>query len=192
MKGKNYANRKPESERPLNDFYPTPSCMVKELIESDIFLESRCSSFYDPCCGKYAIGNVLREHHYNNVIEKDLMYGQDFLTDYNDNHYDVVIMNPPFKSFNLFVEKAKRISEKVYCIGKMNFFGAHNRNINGLWEHLEWVLPFDRQIAFDKREMNGKVECGMIVSCWMIWNMHYNGFPKIKVLDMQKYIRSKK
>ena len=33
-KGKAYANRKPKSERPQGDFYPTPSCMVKELIES--------------------------------------------------------------------------------------------------------------------------------------------------------------
>lgn len=102
-------------------------------------------------------------------------------------------MNPPFKLFNKFVEKAKRSASKVYCIGKMNFFGAHDRNVNNLWEHLEWVLPFDRQIAFDKPEnKDGKVECGMMVSCWMIWNNNYEGYPKIKVLDMQKYILSKK
>ena len=190
-KGKNYANRKPVSERPEGDFYPTPSCMVKELIESDLFV-GQDMDIYDPCCGKYAIGNVLRQYGYKNIVEKDLMYGQDFLADYTDNTYDALIMNPPFKDFNAFVEKAKRIADKVYCIGKMNFFGAHDRNINKLWEHLEWVLPFDRQIAFDTPEdENGKVVCGMIVSCWMIWNKNYNGFPKIKVLDMQKYIKGK-
>ena len=192
MKGKAYANRKPESERPANDLYPTPSCMIRELIENGFFNELLEIDIYDPCCGKFAIGNVLREYGFKNITEKDIMYGQDFLADYTDNSYDVVIMNPPFKHFNSFVEKAKRISSRVYCIGKMNFFGAHDRNVNRLWEHLEWVLPFDRQIAFDKPEVNGKVECGMIVSCWMIWNMNYNGYPKIKVLDMQKYIRSKK
>lgn len=187
--GKAYANRKSESERPLNDFYPTPSCMVKALMESGIFVDSRYSDIYDPCCGKYAIGNVLREYDYNNLVEKDLMYGQDFLADHTDNYHDVVIMNPPFKSFNKFVEKAKRISDKVYCIGKLNFFGAHDRNVNGLWEHLEWVLPFDRQIAFDKPEIDGKVECGMMITGWFVWNKDYNGYPKIKVLDMQKYIK---
>lgn len=194
IKGKAYANRKPESERPKNDFYPTPSCMVKELIKSGLFLEHKDSDIYDPCCGKYAIGNILRQYGYKNIVEKDLMYGQDFfLADYTDNTFDVVIMNPPFKSFNGFVEKAKSISDKVYCIGKMNFFGAHDRNVKGLWKHLEWVLPFDRQIAFDKPETeDGKVECGMIVSAWFIWNKHYNGYPKIKVLDMQKYIKSKR
>ena len=220
VKGKNYANRKPESERPEGDFYPTPSCMVKALLETKLFCTdhnvANCNmTILDPCCGKYAIGNVLRENGYNNIIERDLMYGQNFLYDiyngartyppyefinykkqgdyepevYQDN-IDVLIMNPPFKEFSGFVEKAKDVADRVYCIGKMNFFGAHDRNVNGLWEHLEWVLPFDRQIAFDKPETpDGKVECGMIVSCWMIWNKKYDGFPKVKVLDMQKYIK---
>ena len=189
MKGKNYANRKRESERPLNDFYPTPSCMVRALIENDFFEEFLDADIYDPCCGKYAIGNVLREYGFKNITECDLIYGQDFLADYTDNVFDIVIMNPPFKSFDAFVEKAKRISRKVYCIGKMNFFGSHGRNINKLWNGLEWVLPFDRMIAFDKPETeDGKVECGMMVTGWFIWNKNYTDFPKIKVLDMQKYI----
>lgn len=190
--GKAYSNRKPECERPANDFYPTPTCMTKELIFSGLFAENREVEIYDPCSGKYAIGNVLREFGYKNLVEKDLMYGQDFLSDYSDNCYDILIMNPPFKLFNPFVEKAKRIADKVYCIGKMNFFGAHDRNVNGLWEHLEWVLPFDRQISFDKPEVDGKVECGMMITGWFIWNKNYNGFPKIKVLDMQKYIMRKR
>jgi predicted RNA methylase len=217
VKGKNYANRKPESERPEGDFYPTPSCMVKELLESDYFNELLDIDILDPCCGKYAIGNVLRQYGFKNIIERDLMYGQNFLYDcynsvnlfpkyhfinykkckdyeikvYHEN-IDAIVMNPPFKEFNGFVEKAKSIADRVYCIGKMNFFGAHDRNVNGLWEHLEWVLPFDRQIAFDiPEDENGKVECGMIVSCFFIWNKNYNGEPKIKVLDMQKYIRRK-
>lgn len=36
---------------------------------------------------------------------------------------------------------------------------------------------------------DGKVECGMIVSCFFVWNVYYNGEPKIKVLDMQKYVK---
>lgn len=190
--GKAYANRKPESERPANDLYPTPSCMIKELVESGFFNEVKDIDIYDPCCGLYAIGNVLREYGYKNITEKDIMYGQDFLSSDTDYNHDVIIMNPPFRAFNSFVEKAKRISRRVYCIGKMNFFGTHDRNVNGLWEHLEWVLPFDRMIAFDKPEIDGKVECGMMVSGWFIWNRYHEGAPKIKVLDMQKYIRSKK
>lgn len=194
MKGKNYANRKPESERPLNDFYPTPSCMVKELIEIGYFPKDKNIKILDPCCGKGAICNVLRNYGYKYFVEQDLIYGQDFLKSEIPEKpiYDILIMNPPFKLFDQFVEKAKYFANKIYVIGKLNFFGAHNRNINHLWNNLEWVLPFDRQIAFDKPEdENGKVECGMMITGWFIWNENYIGNPKIDVLDMQKYIRSK-
>ena len=193
MKGKNYANRKPESERPLNDFYPTPSCMVKELVESNFFPDSNDTKIFDPCCGKYAIGNVLRDYGYKRITETDIIYGQDFLemTNPPEPVFDVVIMNPPFKLFDKFVEKAKLFANNVYCIGKLNYFGGHSRNVNGLWHNLQMVLPFDRQIAFDKPEIDGKVECGMMITGWFIWDKDCNGLPQIKVLDMQKYIRRK-
>ena len=192
MKGKNYANRKPESERPLNDFYQTPKCMTWELLKTGYLQSKGTRTILDPCCGKYAIGNILRDNCFE-VSEGDLIYGQDFLSDiYDTSTYDAIVMNPPFKLFNKFVEKAKKFSPIVCCIGKPNFFGAHDRNVNGLWKNLEWVYIFDRQIAYDKpfRE-DGKVECGMMISGWFIWNKNYDGEPKIKVIDMQKYILKK-
>ena len=199
MKGKAYANRKPESERPEGDYYPTPSCMVKELIESGLFFPSGLNMrIFDPCCGKYVIGNVLRDYGYTNITEKDIMYGYDFLAkDKNGNYkdltkYDIIIANPPFKLFDEFAAKAKLQAKYVYFIGKPNFFGAHNRNVNGLWKGLKWCVIFDRMIAFDKPEVDGKVECGMIVSCWFMWDWEYDRPAWIKILDMQKYIRSKK
>ena len=165
--GKAYANRKPESERPQGDFYPTPSCMVKELLESGSFFSSGLNmKIFDPCCGEFDIGNVLRQYGHTNLVEKDIKYGYDFLEKDEDGNYvdltkyDIIIMNPPFKQFDEFVKKAKMQAKYVYCIGKLNFFGAHNRNVNGLWKGLKWVMPFDRMIAFDKPEVDGKVECG--------------------------------
>ena len=199
MKGKNYANRKPESQRPLNDFYPTPSCMTNELIDSELSIfndDIKNKIILDPCCGWYGIGDVLRKRGVvdsnkpDNFIEIDLIHGTDFLDEDLLLKADIIIMNPPFKLFDKFVKKSKEIAEIVCCIGKLNFFGAHNRNIEGLWEHLEYILVFDRQIAFDKPETSdGKVECGMMITGWFIWNKKYNGLPQIKVLDMQKYIK---
>lgn len=193
--GKAYANRKAENLRPDNDFYQTPSCMTKEIVEWSLMQFGKDSKIFDPCCGKYAIGKVLRNYGYNNLVEKDLMYGYDFLQDNSDEHYDLIVMNPPFKLFDKFVEKAKQIADEVYCIGKPNYFGAHNRNVNGLWDNLQEVFIFDRMIAFDKSEVNGKVQCGMIVSCWFHWKMNLpEGFsysPRIRILDMQKYIAKK-
>ena len=187
-KGKAYANRKPESQRPAGDLYETPSLCVIELIKSGKFVPTD-ARIYDPCCGKYAIGNILRQYGYGNVKENDIIYGNDFLKEDDKREYDAIIMNPPFKLFDSFVEKAKKKAWKVYCIGKMNYFGAHSRNVNGLWKGLEWVLPFDRMIAFDKPEVNGKVECGMMVTGFFVWNCEYEGLPQIKVIDVQKYIK---
>ena len=195
-KGKAYANRKPEAERSPNDFYPTPKGMIQELVDFQFNELKWEDDILDPCCGKYAIGNVLRDNYFYRLTERDIIYGDDFIKRdektkeiiIGNEHFDAVVMNPPFKAFDDFVYKSKIIADKVYCIGKMNFFGAHDRNVNGLWEHLEWVLPFDRQIAFDKPEHeDGKVEMGMMVTGWFIWNNSYEGYPKIKVLDMQKY-----
>ena len=194
--GKPFANRKPESERPQGDFYPTPSLMPKELLERGFFNFDKNVRIFDPCCGKYAIGNVLRQYGYTNITEKDIMYGDNFLEKDKETgkyidltKYDVIIMNPPFKLFDEFVKKAKLQAKYVFCIGKMNFYGAHNRNIEGLWKGLKWVLPFDRMIAFDMPEIDGKVECGMLVSNWFIWDWEYEKLPMIKVIDVQKYIR---
>lgn len=210
--GKAYANRKKESERPIGDFYQTPKSLVTELLNtrdeklgSYIFdVRNSNDKILDPCCGKYAIGNTIRNHNENcatlNITEKDIMYGDDFLIkDDNGNiiiddneHWDCIIMNPPFKLFNDFVKKSKIIADKVYCIGKMDYFCTHDRNVENLWEHLEWVLPFDRKVAYDKpfRE-DGKVDVGMLNSCWLVWNKNYNGYPKIKVLDVDKYVLRK-
>lgn len=210
--GKAYANRKKESERPENDFYETPHCLTRELLKAydekcggRIFKYSVHKPILDPCCGKKAIGNVLREEKIISdfydvrIIEKDLVYGDDFLEkeengEYKDlTHYETIIMNPPFKIFNEFVKKAKLQSDYVYCIGRMDYFCTHDRNIENLWEHLEWVLPFDRKVAYDKplRE-DGKVEVGMLNSCWFVWNKYYHGYPKIKVLDIDEYVLRKK
>ena len=196
MKGKAYANRKPEALRPQGDFYETPSPMLIELLENNYFYPDKNARIFDPCCGNYRIGNTLRKYGYTNITEKDIVYGDNFLAKDKDGNYtdltkyDVIIMNPPFKLFDEFVKKAKLQAKYVFCIGKPNFFGAHSRNISGLWNGLKWCLIFDRMIAFDKPEVNGKVECGMIVSCFFVWDWEYDKNPMIKILDVQKYIKS--
>ena len=31
----------------------------------------------------------------------------------------------------------------------------------------------------------------MLNSCWFVWNKNYNGYPKIKVIDVDKYVLRK-
>ena len=187
--GKAYANRKKKENRPYGDFYATPSCMTEELVNTGIL--KGVKTVWDPCCGEYAITNVLQKHGFS-CFGNDLMYGFDYL-EKEYAHHECIVMNPPFSLFDKFVEKAKKEADLVCVIGKANFFGSHSRNVNGLWKNLKEVYFFDRQIAFDiPEDKNGKVECGMIISGWFIWDMKYEGEPVIRVIDMQKYIKSKR
>lgn len=187
-KGKAYGNRKSRDKRPKNDFYETPICMTEELIKTGVL--DGIKTIWDPCCGKYAITKVLEKHGFN-CYGNDIMYGNDYFQQQYQKH-ECIVMNPPFSLFNKFVKKAKQEADLVCVIGKVNFFGAHNRNIEGLWEHLRDVYIFDRMIAYDKPlRADNKVECGMLVSGWFIWDMKYNGKPKINIIDMQQYILQK-
>lgn len=188
MKGKAYANRKPEPERPKGDFYETPTCMTEELVNTGVL--DGVKTIWDPCCGKFAITKVLEKHGFE-CFANDIMYGDDYLSKDYQKH-ECIVMNPPFKLFDQFVEKAKREADLVCAIGKATFFGSHSRNVNGIWDNLREVYFFDRQIAFDiPQDEDGKVQCGMLVSGWFVWDMNYKGKPTINVIDMQKYIKKK-
>lgn len=187
-KGKAYANKKSIDKRPKGDFYETPFCMTEELIKTGVL--DGVKTIWDPCCGKYAITKVLEKHGFS-CFGNDIMYGDDYFKNPYQKH-ECIVMNPPFVMFDKFIKKAKEEADLICAIGKANFFGSHKRNVEGLWEHLRDVYFFDRQIAYDKPlRADNKVECGMIISGWFIWDMKYTGLPKIHVIDMQQYILKK-
>jgi hypothetical protein len=186
--GKAYANKKTLNKRPQADFYETPKCMTEELIKTGVL--DGVKTIWDPCCGKFAITDVLEKHGFT-CFKNDIMYGDDYFANDYQKH-ECIVMNPPFMLFDKFVEKAKKEADLVCVIGKANYFGSHSRNINGLWQHLREVYFFDRQIAYDKPlRADGKVECGMMITGWFIWDMSYNGKPTINVIDMNEYILRK-
>lgn len=188
QKGKAYANKKSIDKRPKGDFYETPVCMTEELVKTGVL--DGVKTIWDPCCGKYAITKVLEKYGFS-CFGNDIMYGDDYFKNPYQKH-ECIVMNPPFVMFDKFIKKAKEEADLVCAIGKVNFFGSHSRNINGIWDHLKTIYVFDRMIAFDKPlRADNKVECGMIVSGWFIWDMKYTGLPKIHVIDMQQYIYHK-
>lgn len=182
-----FEGRKNSSLTPLNDFYQTPICLTQELLKLNII--NKEMKILDSCCGDYAITNVIKKEGFD-IIGKDIKYGNNFFEE--KDHYDVIIMNPPFKLFDEFIIKAKELSPIVISIAKISFFGSHSRNIKGIWKNLKDIYIFDRQIAYDKplRE-DGKAECGMLVSGWFIWDKNYCGDPQLHIIDIDKYIARK-
>lgn len=183
--GKAYANRKPIED---NDFFETPKCLTQELLKNYPIK----GSILEPCCGKFGISNIL-ENNGLKVISKDLIYGNNFITDdYTNEHYDFVITNPPFKFWNEIVEKAKKVADKVCVIGRTNYFGSHQRNTSGIWKNLIYIYIFDRQVSYEKKYTDDLVNCGCLVTAWFIYDKNYDGLPMIKIIDVDKYVRRKK
>lgn len=190
--GKAYANRKKEEIRPENDFYPTPKGLTYELIKTGIL--NGCKTILEPCCGQYAISNVLLEKGFE-VTNRDLIYGNDFLKDdYSSESYDALVTNPPFKIWDDIVKKAKSINvSKIILIGRLNYFGSHSRNISNLWDELSDIYVFDRQVAYNTEfREDGKMECGCLVTGWFVWTKEYRDSPRVHMIDVQKWIISKK
>lgn len=200
--GKAYTNRKPVSERPESDFYPTPKYLVERLLIHDAFVENLQTSYeyarlhnrceinvLEPACGNGAISSVLKKRlKFANIIEHDIRTdGVDFLSYEPKEKIDLIITNPPFSLFDDFVQKAKKIAPVVVFIGKLNFFGAYNRHMNDVWHDLRNVLIFNRQVDYRTEERDdGKFYCGNLVTGWFIWNVRYQKeYFMTDVIDVQ-------
>lgn len=186
--GKAYANRKPLDQRPEADFYSTPYCLTWKLLELnqfDPYLET-----YEPACGNGAISSQLKKHGFIKVIEDDIrLTKKDFLN--CKEHYPQIITNPPFSLFDEFVIKAKECSNKFAFIFKTNFFGAHSRYKNGIWDNLKSVYIFDRQIDYrSPLRDDGKVHCGNLITGWGIWDSTWDkDYWTTKVISIQDYCK---
>ena len=188
MSGKAYANRKPEEERPENDFYPTPGGLVIELVEKTGILDD-CKTILEPCCGQFAISNILEKYGFK-VTNRDLIYGNDFLKDsYENEEYDAMVTNPPFDIYNDIINKAKEINcKKIISIGRTNYFASHSRNVEKFWEGLSDVWVFDRQVEYRTPQLPIPDFCvGALCTGWFVWQKDYKDLPRIHELDVQKY-----
>lgn len=191
--GKAYACKRSKvniSDLRESDFFETPrSCTIELLSKVSREFES-VKTILEPCCGNYAISKVLTENGFN-VVSRDLKYGNDFLfDDYSNEHYDAVVTNPPFSLWNDIVLKSRDVADKVFVIGKMNFFASHERTELNFWRELKHVWIFDRQIDYQfPINEDGLVGVGCLVSGFFEWEKGYQYSPTIEVIDMQKYCK---
>ena len=199
--GKAYANRKPVSERPESDFYPTPGFLTEALLKSAEFtgiIGTLKRSYYkstgkpcilEPACGDGAVTKVLQKHlGFCDIINHDIRTdGVDFLTYTPEKEIDIVITNPPFSLFDEFVKKAKETAPVVIFIGKVNFFGAYNRHRDGVWDNLRDVMIFNRQVDYRTESRDdGKFYCGNLVTGWFIWHRYWKQpYWFTRIMDVQ-------
>ena len=185
--GKAYANKKKKENRPTGDFYPTPKSLVW-VIEDLIKQEFKDKIIFEPCSGDNSIVEVLQDFNYQ--VEANDLYkgGLDYLaTSFNFNQ---IITNPPFNLWDDFVLKAKKETEKLLVIGRLNYFGTTSRFNNGIWSNLKSVYCFNRYIDYRTPLRNdGLFNVGAMATAWFLWDSNYEGTPELNFLDVQNYAK---
>ena len=192
------ASNHSEVERETNDFYASPSCAVRALIDycktDSIALDEK--KILEPCCGKGHISEVLKKANFK-VDSRDLInrgYGEkfeDFLKNTEQELDMNIITNPPYKYAKEFVEHSIQMLKDgnyVCMLLKITFLEGTKRQ--GMFKKYPpyKVLIFSDRINcslggdFEKDSEYG----GAVGYAWFIWKVGYNGYPMIDWINAKQ------
>jgi len=171
-----YVGHNNKGNREKDDFYPTPKAATQSLLDRQKFE----GDIWECACGNGSMSEVLKENGYN-VYSSDLInrgYGDvgiDFLK--SSKKVDNIVTNPPFNLSTEFTEIAlKSVNKKVCLLNKLSFLeGIKRRELIFNKNKLEKVLVFSRRLGFKKGDVKG----GLLAFAWFIFDVSYNGKPKI-------------
>lgn len=125
------------TEREKNDWYVEPVECTRALIRAEKIYGGLGNTILDPCCGQGNILNTLYEHGYHNVEGGDIedrgyrttrFQQRDFLEYENEERWDCIISNPPYRHAEKMAWKALRQSRhRVYLFLNITFYASMAR-----------------------------------------------------------------
>lgn len=179
----------------LNDLYRTPIESLKLAYDNLVF--SAYCKYLEPCDGTGAISSFLRDKgHYvvTNELYKDVYnthqeFNEDFLTTKEFyNNYDCVIMNPPFKEAQQFIEKALECAPVVYVFGRSTLLEGKKR-YESLYKNnlLKEVWCHTSRVSCDKGVIvDGNIEYekghNAVFYCWFVFDRNNKDECKLRWL----------
>lgn len=167
-------------EREKDDFYPTPSYAVEELLKRETFI----GNIWECACGEGDISEVFLKKGFD-VKSTDLInrgfgeIGNFFETNFIA---DNIVTNPPFKHALEFVNEAKKKSNnKIAMFLKTVFLESEKRKT--MFEDKEFplktVYQFSKRVTLYKNGEKMK-NSGMIAYAWYVWEKGYSGKPTLE------------
>lgn len=186
-KGKAYANKKSEIDRPIGDYYSTPKSLVW-VMKDTIIQEFPHKTMLEPCHGQGAISQELELMGYD-VTENDLYQGgEDYITSSTFSNHKHIVSNPPFSLWDEFVDKAKSHCSKFMYIGRLNYLGTNSRYCNDIWKNLKAVYCFNRYVDYQTPfRTDGNFHVGAMATAWFLWDMEQSIDTIVKIVDVQPY-----
>ena len=183
MKGFQLAGTSLKRERVKDDFYATPECATKSLMEKEVFI----GNVWECACGDGMMSRVIEK--YNTTISTDLVYrgygkGEVNFLEQND-IVDNIVTNPPFKLFQEFAEQALLLSKnKVALFGKLQALEGQKRATFLESSPLKIVYVFKKRVNPLRNgspvDENGKPWASTMAFAWYVWEKSYNGKPQIQ------------
>ena len=161
------------------DFYQTPLWATKALIDNIDFK----GTVLEPCSGSGAIARLIKGCYASDIREDDSVYGEKgkSIFKYNENSFDNVITNPPYKIAQEIIEKSLKISRsKVYMLLKLQFLESVSRYEFFKNTPLKTVYVFCKRITMYPDGEPEPKNSGTIAYAWYEWEIGYTGSPTIK------------
>ena len=172
------SGRHPLSER-KHDLYETPACAVAALL----CVEHLPHWIWEPCAGRGAVVDVLRDHGHA-VIASDIVdYGfpLHFRTDFlkataMPAGCRAIISNPPYKLANEFTRHALILAPSVYLLLRLAFLESVRRTDVLEGHGLRAVHVFRKRLPFMHRDgWKGSKASSAIPFAWFCWARDHRG-----------------
>lgn len=180
-------NRPDGVEREEHDFYATHPNAIIPLMKLLEWSDNAPKLVWENSCGQGHLSKML-EVYGHKVISTDLIDrgygvpGVDFLKPnfYDTLPYDAIIMNPPYKYAQEFLEKSLNIAPTVCVFLRLTFLESAKR-VEFFRRHPPKIVAvFSKRIPCSKNAEFGEKESSSVAYAWFIWQRDFKGEPVIK------------
>lgn len=177
-------------DRVENDYYATPPKDTEKFLKQWGGIK-KYKTILEPACGEGHISEVVKRFIDDNnqlLISRDLIdrgYGEvkDFLNDKDDNSYDLIITNPPFKYALEFIKRGLELSDTVIVLAKIQLLEGKARSeelqylgLKEIYGHVERCNCWRN--GWELNPKTGKSWSGAMFMAWYVFEKGYVGKPE--------------
>ena len=157
------------------DFYQTPSRITERFLDVHFGAVNVSKlTVLEPCAGRGAISNILRDRGFKSVTEFDKYFIEPF-TDFlktDAGNYDWVITNPPFSSTVQFIQKAMQSADNGAFLLPLDYLHGGER-FEALFSnpqfHCSDVYVLVKRPTMTQEQQPEKYENGQITFAWFVF-----------------------
>lgn len=180
-------HRKPGVDRETHDFYATHPSAVQPLLKV-LGWENGGKVIRENSCGQGHLCKPLEKAGHT-VIATDLIdrgygiTGIDFLKHswFDELKYDAVIMNPPYKYAQQFIEKSLKIAPITCAFLRLVYLESQQRRYFFDKFPPKFVCVFSKRMPSAKSgDFDSIGNGGTVAYAWFIWESGFSGSPEIK------------